>query len=270
MRRSVPQFLVLGAAALILAIAAAPRPAAAGQTARSGLSAFAGLWSSAPGGRARRPDGAPAPGQGQGERRGPPPGVEAAQAPAEIAHITGLDRADLRTFSMMTEAGRAAFAAMDPADLPVNNCLSAGLPHIAGAPGLQEWIVEGGVLTIRHEFSSAVRTIDLTRARHADGAPTPQGDAIAWMDGDTLVIETANLAATPGGLARNAPASDSRVVTERYAPGPGGGLIGEMTISDPAFLTRDVTMPIRLAAAEPGAELVFYPCSVENARRYLE
>lgn len=244
-------------------------------------SAFDGVWEVARGPRGPRgrpPEGGPPKGfDGRRPPRlggpgGPPPefGDGGPFAPRE-GEPEGLDMGDRMVRAQMTPAGQAAFDAMDPHEHPANNCVSPGLPAIAGAPGMQEWRITDGALTIRHEYYSTTRAIPIGGSHDATAAPTHEGDDVAWFDGDTLVIETTNYTASLGGLARNAPGSDARTVTERYRLSDDGrSLVGEMTLDDPRYLTHPLTRPLRLARAEEGATVEFFPCSVEAAQDYLD
>ena len=183
----------------------------------------------------------------------------------------GLTTGDYRVRRMMTDAGRAAFDEFDPHDLPANNCESPGLPSIAMTPNLQDWRFDGDTLRITHEYYSTKRAIHLDAGAPEDLEHTAAGFAAGRFEGDTLVIETSGLAATLGGLSRNAPASDARVVTERYRVLPDGDSIeGQIVIEDEKFLTRTIQLPVRLRRAEPGTEIVLFPCDKEAARRHLD
>ncbi|MDE0103321.1 MAG: hypothetical protein OXN89_13160 [Bryobacterales bacterium] len=217
---------------------------------------FEGLWQAVPN-RPRPPRGS--------EARTPGPRRRGAQADEK-----GLTAGDYRVRGMMTDAGQAAFDAFDPYELPANNCESPGLPHIAVVPNLQEWRFEGNTLRITHEYYSTKRAIHLDGDLPDDLPKTPAGYATARFEGDTLVIRTMALAATLGGLSRNAPSSDARVVTERYRILPdGSGIGGQITIEDEKFLTRPIRLPLRLTRPEPDAELILFPCDPEAARRHL-
>ncbi len=209
------------------------------------------------------------------DRRGPPdrfgpPGGDDASIPG--LDIPGLDRGDRHTYSIMTEEGRKAFASMKPEDLPANNCQSPGLPSIVMTPNLQIWSVTGDTLTIHHEYYDTVRAIHLDRRTHPDDAVhTPSGDAVSWIDGDTLVIETTDLTAMPGGLGRNAPGSDARTVVERYRLSPDKQMLnGDLTISDPKYLTRPIMIRARMTRQPAGTEIPSIPCSIDSARAYLK
>ena len=225
--------------------------APAATNANSVQQGFSGMWEVQPGHRPHGNDG-PSPQPLPNEPKGLAPG-------------------DRRVRQMMTAAGRAAFDALDPRDLPANNCRSPGLPSIAMTPNLQEWKFTVDVLHIDHEYFSTKRQIFLDGRKHPDDIPhTAEGHAIGTIDGRTLVIETSLLAAMPGGLSRNAPGSDARVVTERYTLSEdGNSMHGRITIHDPKFLTRDINLEVKLVRAEPGTEIVFFPCDIESSRRDL-
>ncbi len=232
-----------------LAAGGAERPVAATR--------FVGIWEVVP----TRP---PFPGAAvrrDSERR--PLGFEADEM--------GLTAIDYLIRRVMTDAGRAAFDEFDPADLPANNRKSPGLPSIAMTPYLQEWRFDAGLLRITHEVFSTKRTIHFDAEAPEGLEPTPSGFASGRFEGDTLVIETTRLSATLGGLSGNAPASDARVVTERYRVLPDGNAIeGAITVEDEKFLTRPLQMSVRLRRAEPGAEIVLFPCDKKASRRHLD
>ena len=218
---------------------------------------FEGLWLSVP----NRPRG---PGTGAGR-------VPGGRGRGARADEKGLTPGDYRIRRMMTDAGQAAFDAFDPSQLPANNCESPGLPHIVMTPTLQEWRLDGNILRITHEYYSTKRAIPLEADPPRDIKKTPAGYATARFEEDSLEIETTALAATLGGLNRNAPSSDARVVFERYRLLPGGNAIeGLITIRDDKFLIRPIRLPVFLRRPEPGTELVLFPCDIEAARRHLE
>ena len=115
----------------------------------------------------------------------------------------------------MTDAGRAAFDKFDPSDLPAIDCQSPGLPSIAMTPYLQVWQFAGDTLRITHEYFSTKRTVHLDAEAPEDVEKSAAEYGTGSFDSDTHVIETTGFAATLGGLSRNAPSSDARVVTER-------------------------------------------------------
>lgn len=183
--------------------------------------------------------------------------------------IEGIARGDRRVYQIMTPAGRRAFEAMDPRDLPSNNCSSSGVPTLALNPNSQEWSREGDVLTIHHSYFNTVRKLYLDR-RLPMGAPTQLGHAVARFEGRSLIITTNNMKASLGGLSRNAPGSDQRSVTERYDLSPDGqALTGNITVRDPVFLQQDITLNVTLTRAPADMEIPVVRCSVEASQRYL-
>jgi hypothetical protein len=170
---------------------------------------------------------------------------------------------------MMTPAGKAAFEAMDPHDLPSNNCKSNGLPSLVGIPDIQQWSFAGDVLTIRYADFNTVRTIHLDGSA-ASGPPSLYGHSTGVFADGELTVTTTNLVATPGGLGRNAPGSASRSYVERYRLSADGTRVtGSLTIRDPEYLTRDLTRPIAFTRNTAVSEIPEIECSVEASQRYL-
>lgn len=182
----------------------------------------------------------------------------------------GLTPSDHMVRRIMTDAGRAAFDAFDPSEHPANNCRSPGLPSIAMTPYLQEWRAGPDRLEITHEYFSTRRAVHLGDAPPRNLEQSELGVATGRREGDVLVIRTVDAAPAFGGISRNAPSSDARVVTERYRVlGGGDSMEGRITIEDAKFLTRPLELSVRLRRAEPGVELVLFPCDLEASRRHL-
>jgi hypothetical protein len=226
------------------------------------LAAFSGVWQVQPRPRPGRGPGGARAGAGRGDAAGPrAPGPRGDEEAAEA-----------RIRARMTPAGQAAFDSVDLRQHPANNCVSPGLPSIAMMPNLQEWSLLDGRLRIFHESYETERHVRIDGSDHAPGvAHTPAGDAIGWMDGNTLVVHTAQLTAAIGALARNAPGSASRSVTERYRlSGDGQSMVGELVVEDPEFLREPLHLTVRLRRAEAGTRIERFGCDVEAARRHLD
>ena len=182
----------------------------------------------------------------------------------------GLTPSDHMVRRIMTDAGRAAFDAFDPAEHPANNCRSPGLPSIAMTPYLQEWRARPDRIEITHEYFSTRRAVHLGDPAPEAPGPSELGVATGRFEDDTLVIRTAGATPAFGGISRNAPSSDARVVTERYRVlADGDSMAGRITIEDAKFLTRPLELSVHLRRAEPGVELVLFPCDLEASRRHL-
>jgi hypothetical protein len=262
---------VLTAAALLAALAA---PSAGQTDGATKLSDFVGMWEARPPRPPGRPNGGP-PGGGPG--RGQPSAGQSFSPPLneddgkELGgpDIPGLDRGDRMTWRIMTPAGHAAFAAMDPRKLPANNCVTNGLPSMAGMPDLQEWKVDGNRLLIHYGEYSTHRTVWLDDT-NASEPPSHLGHSRATFGNGVLTITTTRLTASLGGLGRNAPGSASRTFVERYWLSADGQRIeGSMIVHDPEYLTRDLQMPLSLTKASEVTELPDIECSVENSQLYL-
>jgi len=260
----------------------------------SSLEEMAGMWQVTP----RGPNGGPLGPPGAGQRRGGPPpegarrGTNFGEGPPAGARggrfgpppggpegdasdlpgpdIEGLDRGDKMMWAIMTPAGKAAFEAMDPHDLPANNCKSNGLPSLVGIPDVQEWSFAGDVLTIHYANFDTVRTIQLDGSTPS-GAPSLYGYSSGVFADGELTVTTTNLIATPGGFGRNAPGSGSRTYVEHYRlSADGQSVSGYVTIHDPEYLTRDVNVPIAFGRAAEGTTIPDdVGCSVEASQRYL-
>ncbi len=97
----------------------------------------------------------------------------------------------------LTPAGQKAVAAYDPfKDDPTFRCDPVGIRRAWGAPGTPMAIArEGADVVIRHEWMDIRRVVHMNMKDHPRGGPrTSLGHSIGRLDGDTLVIETANYA----------------------------------------------------------------------------
>jgi hypothetical protein len=246
-------FLLLTTASLSLSVMRSL--AAAGMDTAQRLAPFRGVWEVE-----RRP-------QEQSDedekRRRPsrfrsPPGKEA--EPNDI--IPDMSHGDRHVFGIMTEEGRAAFQAVGDDGLLAGNCRTPVMPRIARLPGLQSWRLTDGVLEIHHAYQDTRRTIHLDQRDAPRGTPSSRaGYASGWFEGDIFVIRTTHLAATPGGLSRHAPASDARIVEERYRLGANGDTLkGEFAIIDRKYLTKPIYLHAHLNRAPPGTPVEPVPC----------
>ena len=196
-----------------------------------------------------------------GSRGGPGGGRDG--GPEGGGDAKGLDNGDRHVRSQMTAAGRAAFDSMDLSQHPTNNCQSPGLPSIAMTPNLQVWTQTGGDINIHHEYFDTVRDVKLNAT--APNGPVRQGGySVGKIDGRTLTIVTTGDKGHIGGLGRNAPSSDERVVVERYTlSADGQSMTGQMTIRDPKYLTGQLVLPLSLSRTPAGTTMEIFPCDIE-------
>jgi hypothetical protein len=102
---------------------------------------------------------------------------------------------------LMTPAGEKAVAAYDPfKDDPTFRCDPVAIRRVWGAPGTPLEIVhDGNDIVLHHEWMDVRRVVHMNMKEHPkNGKRTSLGHSIGHMEGDTLVIETANYA--PGVL----------------------------------------------------------------------
>ena len=278
------RIFTLAAATAIFTFPGASHGEAVAVSPHSGLLKMAGMWDvqphrpgrgGPPGAGGRRRFGPPADFGSLGQsgdigRFSPPPGGP--EGPADDLpgpNIEGLDRGDKMTYAIMTPEGKAAFEAMDPRDLPANNCRSNGLPSLVGIPDSQQWSFAGDVLTIKYADFDTVRTIYLD-GRADSGPPSLYGHSVGSFANGELTVTTDHLIATPGGLGRNAPGSASRSYVEHYRLSADGTRItGYLTVHDPEYLTRDLRRPIVFSRAPAGTVIPDVGCNVADSQSYL-
>ena len=95
----------------------------------------------------------------------------------------------------MTAAGLAAVAKYDPfKDDPTFRCDPVAIRRVWGAPGTPLEIVrQGDDIVLHHEWMDVRRVIHMHMKDHPKNGPRSSlGHSIGRMEGDTLVIETAN------------------------------------------------------------------------------
>ena len=98
----------------------------------------------------------------------------------------------------LTPAGEKAVAAYDPfKDDPTFRCDPVAIRRVWGAPGTPLEIVrDGDDVVLHHEWMDVRRVVHMNMKEHPkDGPRSSLGHSIGRLDGDTLVIETANYSA---------------------------------------------------------------------------
>jgi len=102
---------------------------------------------------------------------------------------------------LMTAAGEKAVAGYDPfKDDPTFRCDPVAIRRVWGAPGTPLEIArDGDDIVLRHEWMDVRRVVHMNMKAHPKDAKRGSlGHSIGHMEGDTLVIETANY--SPGVL----------------------------------------------------------------------
>ncbi|HEX6993645.1 MAG TPA: hypothetical protein VF339_05800 [Gammaproteobacteria bacterium] len=142
-----------------------------------------------------------------------------------------------------SEAGRAAQErwAANPDDDPSYRCIIP-LGRIISAPLPFEIIEQPERITMLYEYDHQVRRVFLDGRGHPDSYPTLMGHSIGRWEGDTLVVETANI--EPGLLRpQGMPYSDKLRLTERMTLlDDGQRLRVDLSIDDPTYYTETWTV----------------------------
>jgi hypothetical protein len=150
----------------------------------------------------------------------------------------------------LTDAGKQAVAAYDPfKDDPVFRCDPVAIRRVWGAPGTPLEIVrDGDDIVLHHEWMDVRRVVHMNMKAHPTGGPRSSlGHSIGHMEGDTLVIETANYSAgvlnqyveTPGQPTRGLLHSAALTSVERlHLDAARQRLVVEIDLSDPEFFTQ--------------------------------
>ena len=109
-------------------------------------------------------------------------------------------------------------------------------------------------------WPSAWKTIKAARASHG---PVPKwlGDSVGWWEGDTLVVETANLQPAQG---RKGPIflSPQGKVTERFTRSSAGQITYSFTVDDPIYYSQPWRAEMSLNARKE--QVYEYACHEGN------
>lgn len=159
-------------------------------------------------------------------------------------------------------------------DTPGGFCLGTGMPgSMLGSGGYpMEIIQRSNQITIVYEAHNEVRRVYLGDriVREADRLPGRNGHSTARWEGDTLIVETANLVEQ---VDQRYAHSDKARIVERYrlAKGAKGErvLVAEMTMTDPIFYTQPVKAEKKWAEV-PNGHLLPYECAEEAWNIHLE
>jgi hypothetical protein len=150
-------------------------------------------------------------------------------------------------------------------DEPDAHCLPQGVPKVNQAPVPFKIVQTDTLVVLVYE------AFNLWRQVHLDGRDFAEDLNPSWLgwskgrwDGDTLVVETRGLNGKQWLDHNGLPASDKRVVIERFRRPTIGQLEIEYTINDPTYYTRPWTTKVT-ARYTTGTELFEFVCN-ENEK----
>ena len=163
----------------------------------------------------------------------------------------------------LSDFGREYASAYDLADDPAIQCERFGAFRTIVHSDPISFEMHDDRIVIEGEDLSVDRTVYMDGRGHPDDdAKMSVGHSIGWWEGETLVIETANVTANlvDDGLAIHN--SDQARGVERYTLGPDGrNLDMTLTVYDPVMLSAPLTIR-RPRVLTPDVELDRAPCDV--------
>jgi hypothetical protein len=144
---------------------------------------------------------------------------------------------------------------------PNAKCYLPGVPRITYMPFPFEIVQSDRYVAIAYEYNQASRLIYTDGSLHVKGADFWMGDSRGRWEGDTLVVDVANLNGDTWFDAAGNFHSDALHVVERYTPKGPNVILYDVTIEDPKVFSRPWNMSMPLyRRLEPGVRLLEYEC----------
>jgi hypothetical protein len=129
-----------------------------------------------------------------------------------------------------------------PEDIPLSErCITRGVPLLtAGYNSYYQILQTPGYVALHMEMMHDTRLIPLDGRPHlASDMPQMLGDSRGHWEGNTLVVETSNLTAKPGGTANlRVSTTDKLKLIERFTRAGPDTINYEVTVDDPGTWTR--------------------------------
>jgi hypothetical protein len=153
---------------------------------------------------------------------------------------------------------------------PLGKCFLAGVPRITYLPFPFQIFQTPQFVAVAYEYDHTGRTIFLNGSKHLDDIDFWMGDSRGHWEGDTLVVDVANINnQTWFDLAGDFHSEDMKL-TERYTRTGPDTIQYEVAIQDPKVFTRPwkISMPL-YRHTEKDFQLYEYECHVylEEARQ---
>ena len=170
----------------------------------------------------------------------------------------------------VTPEGRAAQKKL----LADGLCYVEPIPFLAVLDEMRSIEMGKDEVVIHYDNSGdhVVRRIRMNAQHPAKVPPSRHGDAVGRWEGDTLVIDTIGFEPDPSGLGMNVPSSPRKHTVERLTLTEARTRLRyEITVEDPAYLTKPATMAQQW---DHRPDLDFSPaseaCDPKEAARYRE
>lgn len=153
---------------------------------------------------------------------------------------------------------------------PLGKCYLAGVPRITYLPFPFQIFQTPKFVAIAYEYDHATRTIYLDGSKHLPDIDFWMGDSRGHWEGNTLVVDVADLNEQTWLDLAGDFHSDALKLTERYTRTGPDTLQYEVTIEDPKVFTRPwkISMPL-YRHTEKNFQLYEYECHdyLEEARQ---
>ena len=153
-------------------------------------------------------------------------------------------------------------------------CYVEPIPFLAVLDEMRSIEIGKDEVVIHYDNSGdhVVRRIRMNAQHPAKVQPSRHGDAVGRWEGDTLVIDTIGFEPDPSGLGMNVPSSPRKHTVERLTLTEARTRLRyEITVEDPAYLTKPATMAQQW---DHRPDLDFSPaseaCDPKEAARYRE
>ena len=172
----------------------------------------------------------------------------------------------------LTPEGAAGVAGFDSATMtPGADCVANSAPLLMIDPDVKRIVETPDSIVIEAASGAAERRIHLNIDSHERAAASIQGHSIGRWDGDTLVVDTRRFSAhRTGNGYLGLPSGPQKHLVERFAlAADGRSLLYRFELRDPQFLAHAVTGEVTWAY-RPDLVLSALPCSLDNARHFLE
>jgi hypothetical protein len=157
---------------------------------------------------------------------------------------------------------------------PGGACVGYGMPSAMLSSGgyPMEMIQRPEQITVIYEAHTEIRRIYIDRKIDArDIIPSRDGTSFGRWEGDTLVVETIGL---KEAVDQNSAHSEDAKIVERYRLGKDEKgrkiLTAELTLTDPKFYTKPVTVTKKWLAAEQSTRMMPYDCTEPAWEDHLE
>ncbi len=169
----------------------------------------------------------------------------------------------------LTEAGRRAVAAYDPADARNRaSCEPRSIPRVMISADTKSIELDDDTVRIRAEYDVTER-VAYFDARPAAGRAVHGHSLARWQDG-VLIVETSSFTENSRGITEGLPSSTEKHLVERFALADDGqSLIYSFELSDPVYLAAPLSRELRWLY-RPNVDFELVPCDSGATGLFLD